>query len=73
MRKLFSRSKKAVVSTGFVVVGVLSPVMAQDVTFTLPSLDLAPLMTWIVGISGTIIAISATIFAVRKANRFLGG
>lgn len=73
MFKILSRSKKAVVAAGLVSVGFIAPVMAEDVTVQLPALDLAPLMTWIIGISGTILAIAATIFAVRKANRFLGG
>lgn len=75
MRKLLSRSTKAVVVAGLIAVGSVAPVLAAegDVTVQLPALDLAPLMTWIIGISGTILAIAATIFAVRKANRFLGG
>lgn len=75
MCKFLNRSKKAVVVAGLVVVGSVAPVFADSssVTVQLPALDLVPLMTWIIGLSGTILAIGATIFAVRKANRFLGG
>lgn len=70
---MFGWLKKKVVAVGLVAVSLIAPSMAEDAVISLPALDLSSLTTWIVGIGGTLIAISGTMYAIKRAQRFLGG